>query len=62
VSQFDVVVDLERRVALMSVVIRACVGCTCDSGWCGSPVRWVDAAECAAWAWLRCTVDVAVSD
>jgi hypothetical protein len=32
-------VDLEKRVALLSVVIGVCVGCTCDSGWCGRPVR-----------------------
>jgi hypothetical protein len=57
-----VVVELEKHVALLSVVIGACVGCTCDSGWCGSPVRWVDVAECAAWEWWRHTVDVAVSD
>jgi hypothetical protein len=62
VSHLDVVVELEKRVALFSVVIGTCVGCTCDSGWCGSPVRWVDAAECAAWARWRRTVEVAVSD
>jgi hypothetical protein len=47
---------------LLSVNIGGCVGCTCDSGWCGSPVRWIDAAECAAWAWWTRTVDVAVYD
>jgi hypothetical protein len=63
VSQLDVVVELEKRcVALLSVVIGACVGCTCDSGSYGNPVRWVDAAERAAWAWWRCTVEVAVSN
>jgi hypothetical protein len=62
VSQLAVVVELEKRVALLSVVIRACVGCTCYSSSCGSPARWVDAAESAAWAWWKCTVDVAVSD
>jgi hypothetical protein len=55
-------VELEKRVAFLSVVIGACVGCTCDSSWCGSTVQWVDAAERVAWAWWRCTVDVAVSD
>jgi hypothetical protein len=63
VSQLAVVVELEERcVALLSVVIGACVGCTCDSGWCGNPVQWIDAAECSAWAWWRCAVEVAVSD
>jgi hypothetical protein len=57
VSQLAVVVELEKRVVLLSVVIGARVGSTCDSSWCGIPVRWVDAAECAAWAWLRCTVE-----
>jgi hypothetical protein len=38
-----VVVDLERRVALLSVFIGACVGCTCESGWSGSVWR-ADAA------------------
>jgi hypothetical protein len=61
-SGLDVAVELEKRVDLLSVVTGACVGCTCDSSWCGSPVRWVDVAECVAWAWWRCTVDVAVSD
>jgi hypothetical protein len=56
VSLLAVVVVLEKRGALLSVVIGVCVGCTCDSGWCGRPVRWVDAAECAAWTWWRCTV------
>jgi hypothetical protein len=56
VSQLAVVVDLEKRVALLSVVIGVCVGCTCYCGWCGRPVRWADIAECAAWAWWRCTV------
>jgi hypothetical protein len=50
------VVVLEKRVALLSVVIGVCVGCTCDSGRCGHPVRWVAVAECAAWAWWRCIV------
>jgi hypothetical protein len=63
VSQLDVVVELEKRcVALLSVVIGLRVGCTCDSGWCSSRVRWVDAAERAAWAWWQGTVEVAVSD
>jgi hypothetical protein len=62
VSQLDVVVELEKRCVALSVVIGVCVGCNCDSGWCGSPVRRVDVAECAAWAWWRCTVDVAVPD
>jgi hypothetical protein len=56
VSQLAVVVVLEKRVALFSVVIGECVGCTCDSGRCGRHVRWVAVAECAAWAWWRCTV------
>jgi hypothetical protein len=46
---------LEKRVALLSVVIGVCDGCTCDSGRCGRPVRWVAVAECGAWAWWRCT-------
>jgi hypothetical protein len=62
VSQLAVVVKLEKRVVLFSMVIGACVGFTCDSGWCGSPVRWVDAVDCAAWAWWLCAVDVCVSD
>jgi hypothetical protein len=33
---------------LLSVVIGACVGCTCDSGRCGRPVRWVAVVECGA--------------
>jgi hypothetical protein len=56
VSQLAVIVVLEKCVALLLVVIRVCVGCTCDSGRCGRPVRWVAVAECAAWAWWRCTV------
>jgi hypothetical protein len=40
----------------LSVVIGVRVGCTRDPGWCGRPVRWVDVAECAAWAWWKCTV------
>jgi hypothetical protein len=52
VSQLGVVVELEKRcVALLSVFIVACVCCTCVSSWCGSPVRWVDAAMREAWAW-----------
>jgi hypothetical protein len=47
-------------VALLSMVIGACVGCTCESGWSGRPVRWADAAVRAAWAW-RYTVEVAAS-
>jgi hypothetical protein len=39
----------------VSVVIGVCVGCTCESGRCGRPVRWVAEAECAAWAWWGCT-------
>jgi hypothetical protein len=62
VSQLAVVVELEKLAALLSMVIGVCVGFTCDSDWSGRPVEWVDAAECAVWAWLRCTVDVAVSD
>jgi hypothetical protein len=55
--------ELEKRcVALLSVVIGAHASCTCDAGWCGSPVRCVDAVECEAWAWWRRTVEVAVSD
>jgi hypothetical protein len=56
VSQLAVVVVLEKRVALLSVVIGVCVGCTCDCGRCGRPVRRVAVGECAAWAWWRCTV------
>jgi hypothetical protein len=56
VSQLAVVVVLEKRVTLLSVVIGVCVGCTCDSGRCGRPVLWVAVAECAEWAWWRCTV------
>jgi hypothetical protein len=37
-------------VAVLSVVIGACVGCTCESGWSGHPVWW------------RCTAEVAASD
>jgi hypothetical protein len=45
VSQLAVVVELEKRVALLSVVTGERVGynlifCTGDSGWCGSPVQY----------------------
>jgi hypothetical protein len=56
VSKLAVVMVLEKRVALLSVVIGVCVGCTCDSGRCGRPVRWFAVAVCAAWAWWRRTV------
>jgi hypothetical protein len=55
VSQLAVLVVLEKRVALLSVVIGVCVRCTCDSGRCGLPMQWVAVAECAAWAWWGCT-------
>jgi hypothetical protein len=27
-------------VALLSVVVAACDGCTCESGWSGRPMWW----------------------
>jgi hypothetical protein len=56
VSQLAVVLVLLKRVALLSMVIGVSVRCTCDSGRCGRPVRWVAVAQCEAWAWWRCTV------
>jgi hypothetical protein len=62
VSQLAVVVVLEKRVALLLVGIGVSVRCTCDSGRCGRPVRWVAVAECDAWAWWRLYCDVVLSD
>jgi hypothetical protein len=56
VSQLAVVVVLDDRVVLLSVVIGVRVGSTSDSGWSGRSVRCVVVAECGAWAWWRCTV------
>jgi hypothetical protein len=49
-------------VALLSMFIGACVGCTCESSWSICPVQRVDAAVRAARAWWRCIVEVAGSD
>jgi hypothetical protein len=47
-------------VVLLSVIIRVCVGCTCESG-CRR-VWPADAAALAAWAWWRRTAEGVASD